>query len=121
MAKKSTIPSSNDLVEQLKQSAVAYYSACDNEDFKKQKIEVNRGFAIVEALDRYGIEGRLAMIPLLGDADQGIRVVAAAFLLKVSPDQAIATLKEIRESPTFFERIDAGDFLDLYAAGKWDR
>jgi hypothetical protein len=121
MAKKGFHPTIPDLVEKFKQSAIAYYSACDDENFRKQKVEVERGNKIVEALDAFGAEGRLALIPLLDDPDQGIRVVAAAFLLKVIPGRATAVLEEIRRGPTYFPRMDAWTFLDSYSAGKWDR
>lgn len=121
MAKKAVHPAIPDLIENFKQSAIAYYSACDDENFRKQKVEVEDGNKIVEALDAFGVEGRLALIPLLDVADQAIRVVAAAFLLKVIPDRATAVLEEIRKGPTYFPRIDAGDFLESYAEGKWDR
>jgi hypothetical protein len=113
-----TIP---DLVEDFKQSAIGYYSACDDDNFAKQKKLVNRRREIIEELDAFGTQGRLALTSLLDDADQGVQVLAAAFLLKVSPEQAIPVLHEISKGPTYFPRIDAGGFLDSYAKGKWNR
>ncbi|MDI9849930.1 DUF2019 domain-containing protein, partial [Rhodoblastus sp. 17X3] len=104
-----------------KQSAIDYYSACDDDNFAKQKKVVDRRREIVRKLDAFGTQGRLALMPLLADADQGVRVLAAAFLLKVSPEQAIPVLREISKGPTFFPRIAAGNFLDSYAKGKWNR
>ncbi|MDI9849993.1 DUF2019 domain-containing protein [Rhodoblastus sp. 17X3] len=110
-----------DLVQEFKQSAMTYYSACDDENFRKQKVKVKHTNKIIEALDCFGAEGRLALVPLLDDPDQGIRVVAAAFLLKRFPEQAIAALEEVRKGPTYFPRMDAWSFLDSYAKGKWCR
>jgi hypothetical protein len=121
MATKGSHQNIQDLIEEIKQSTKAYYSACDDENFRKQKAEVDHANKIIDALDSFGVEGRLALTPLLDDADQGIRVVAAAFLLKVIPDRAIAVLEAIRKGPTYFPRIDAGRFIDSYVAGKWSR
>jgi hypothetical protein len=115
---QQTIP---ELVEKFRQSTVAYYSARDGDDFKKQETAGTRVNKIIEALDSFGAEGRLALIPLLGDTDQGVRTFAAADLLKVIPERAIAVLKEIASGPTYFPRITAGNFLDSYAKGKWPR
>ena len=121
MTKERYQPKIPDLVEQFKQSAIAYYSACDDEIFKKQEVAGKRVNQIVQDLDSFGVEGRLALIPLLDDADQGIRALAAAFLLKVIPERAIAVLEEIRKGPTLFPKMHAGDFLDSYAKGKWQK
>ena len=121
MARKESQPTIRDLVENFKQSTVAYYSARDDDDFKTQETAGTRVNKIIEALDSFGAEGRLALIPLLDDADQGIRTFAAADLLKVIPERAIAVLKEIARGPTYFPRITAGNFLDSYAKGKWPR
>lgn len=107
------------LVTKFKQSAAAYYSACDAENFKKQKQEVGRTNEIIKSLDSFGPEGRLALVPLLDDADHGIRTVAAAFLLKVIPVRATAVLEDIRKGLTHFPRMDAGRLLESYAKGKW--
>jgi hypothetical protein len=109
------------LIEAFRQSTIDYYSECENQNFKKQKILISHTNKIIDALDSLGAEGRFALIPLLDDTDQGIRVVAAAYLLKVIPERAIAVLKEIEKGPTIFPRLDAGDFLDSYANGKWRR
>ncbi len=121
MAKKYAQQTIQDLVERFKQSAIDYYSACDSENFARQKRVIGRTNEIIDSLDSVGSQGRLALIPLLDDSDQGVRVVAAAYLLKVIPDRALAVLKEIQTSLTIFPRIDAGDFLDSYAKGKWGR
>ncbi|WP_296714222.1 hypothetical protein [Rhodoblastus sp.] len=121
MAIKGSQPAIPDLVEELKQSAMTYYSACDDENFRKQKVEVKHTSKIIEALDCFGAEGRLALVPLLDDPDQGIRVVAAAFLLKPFPERAIAALEEVRTGPTYFPRMDAWNFLESYTKGKWRR
>jgi hypothetical protein len=121
MVEKGYQQTIQDLVENFKQSAIDYYSACDDDNFAKQKTVGNRRSKIVQKLDAFGTQGRLALIPLLDDADQGVRVLAAAFLLKVSPEQAIPVLHEISKGPKFFPRIGAGDFLDSYAKGKWNR
>jgi hypothetical protein len=109
------------LIEKFKQSAIDYYSACDDDNFAKQKTVGERRSEIIRKLDAFGTQGRLALMPLLDDTDQGVRVLAAAFLLKVSPERAIPVLREISEGPTFFPRIGAGGFLDSYAKGKWNR
>jgi hypothetical protein len=115
--RKGSQPTIQALVEKFKQSAIDYYSACDDEKFAKQKTVVARAKRIVQDLDAIGVEGRLALIPQLDDAHQGIRVLSAAYLLKVIPDQAIAVLKEIRQGRTIFPRLTAGEFLDSYAEG----
>lgn len=121
MTKKVYNSEIDNLIEMFRQSAIDYYVACDNEEFKKQKVEVNRGKNIAERLDSFGENGRLALAPLLDDPDQGVRVVAAFFLLKTNPERAIAALEDVRKSPTFFQRIDAGNFLEGYAQGKLGR
>jgi hypothetical protein len=110
-----------ELVEKFKQESLSYYSACDDEHFAKQKTAGRRVNQIVHDLDSCGMEGRRALIPLLDDADQGVRVLAAAFLLKVSSERAITVLDEISKGPTIFPRLDAGNFLDSYAEGKWGK
>ena len=83
MSKKGSHPTILDLIKNYKQSTKAYFGARDNEQFHKQKLAMDRVNRVVEALDSFGVEGRRALIPLLADADQGIRVFAAADLLKV--------------------------------------
>lgn len=121
MTKKGSHPTILDLISQYKQATTTYFEACDNEHFKTQKAEMDRVNRIVDALDSFGAAGRLALIPLLDDADQGIRVLAAAYLLKVIPDRAVAVLKEIQRGQTIFPKLTAGEFLDSYAKGKWPR
>jgi len=120
MVEKSYPESFQDLVGKFKQSAIDYYLACDDENFAKQKKLVDRRREIIQRLDAFGAQGRLALMPLLADEDQGVRVLAAAFLLKVNPDEAIPVLREISKGPTYFQRIAAGSFLDSYAKGKWN-
>ncbi len=119
MTKKGPHQKIEDLVEKYKRSTQAYYSACDDDNFAKQKTMGLRVNKIVQELDSIGVDGRLALIPLLDDADQGIRTFAAADLLKIMPERAIPVLEEIRNGLTYFPRYDAGKFLDSYAAGKW--
>lgn len=109
------------LIEKYRRSTLAYFAACDDDAFAKQKTYGLRVKQIVEDLDSFGTDGRLALIPLLDDADQGIRTFAAADVLKVAPERAIAVLEEIRKSPTYFPRLAAERFLDSYAEGKWGR
>jgi hypothetical protein len=121
MARKDTQRTISDLVQNFKKSTIDYYTARDDDDFKKQETAGIRVNKIVEALDAFGAEGRLALIPLLDDTDQGIRTFAAADLLKVIPERAVAVLKEIERGPTYFPRITAGNFLESYAKGRWPR
>ncbi len=121
MARKDSQATIPDLIELFKQYTADYYSARDDDEFKKQKNAVTHVNKIVESLDTFGAEGRLALIPLLDDPDQGIRTFAAADLLKVIPERAVAVLKEIERGPTYFPRITAGNFLESYAKGKWPR
>jgi hypothetical protein len=109
------------LIEKYKQSAIAYYSACDDNDFAKQKTAGGSVNKIVQELDGFGAEGRLALIPLLDDPDQGVRTFVAADLLKIEPKRAIPVLTEISKGPTYFPRLDAGSFLESYAKGKWGK
>jgi hypothetical protein len=121
MAKKGEQQALLDLVEKFKQSAIDYYTACNCENFPKQKVVIARTNKIIDSLDSVGDEGRLALAPLLNDADQGTRVLAAAYLLKIIPNQAMAVLNEVEKGLTFFPRIDAGRFLESFAKGKWRR
>jgi len=121
MARNESQRTIQDLIEIYKQSTTAYYDACDNDDFARQKTAGRRVNQIAQDLDSFGAEGRLALIPLLDDADQGIRTFAAADLLKFIPERAIAVLNEIARGPTYFPRITAGNFLESYAKGKWPR
>jgi hypothetical protein len=113
-----TIPS---LIEEYRQSTIAYYSACDDEKFTRQRSSGQKVNQIVQKLDAFGAEGRLALTPLLNDPDQGIRTFAAADLLKVYPERAIPVLEEISKGPTYFPRLTAGSFLESYINGKWGR
>jgi hypothetical protein len=121
MTWKEPQPAIPELVEKFKQSTRGYDSARDDDDFKKQEIAGTHVNKIIADLDSVGSEGRLALIPLLDDADQGIRTFTAAFLVGIIPERAIAVLTEIAKGPNYFPRITAGNFLDSYAKGKWPR
>ncbi|MGP8169731.1 hypothetical protein [Rhodoblastus sp.] len=118
MTKEASLRKIKTIVEKYKESATAYYAALDDDNFTKQKFEMDSVNKIVEMLDSFGVEGRLALIALLDDANQGIRVLAAAFLLKEIPDRAIAVLKEIQVGQTIYPRLTAVGFLRSYAEGK---
>lgn len=121
MARNESQRTIQGLIEIYKQSTTAYYDACDDDDFARQKTAGRRVNQIARDLDSFGVDGRFALIPLLDDADQGIRTFAAADLLKVIPERASAVLEEIRKGPTYFPRLAAGRFLASYADGKWGR
>ena len=109
------------LVKKYKQSTIDYYSACDDDNFTKQKTAGVNLNQIVQDLDAFGAEGRLALTPLLDDPDQGVRTFVAADLLKIDPKRAVPVLEEISKGPTYFPRLDAGSFLESYAKGKWGK
>ena len=121
MVKKRFPSTIQGLVAEYKQFTVDYYTACEGENFEKQKKAGSRVNQIVLDLDSFGAEGRLALVPLLDDADQGVRVFAAADLLRVMPERAVAVLEEIRKGPTIFPRLDAISFLKSYTEGRWGR
>ena len=119
--KQESKPTIQAIVEEYKQTAIEYYAACDDENFAKQETAVARVKRIVQDLDAIGVEGRLALIPLLDNDHQGIRVFAAADLLKLIPNRAITVLTEIRQGQTIFPRLTAGEFLRSYAKGQWGK
>ncbi|HYM17657.1 MAG TPA: DUF2019 domain-containing protein, partial [Micropepsaceae bacterium] len=64
-----------------------------------------------------GQEARKALVRLLDDGNTRVRYAAAAKLLAVAPERALATLKDVAASYKMPEAGEAGMALDLLDQG----
>ncbi len=74
----------------------------------------------MKELDALGPHGRDALIPLLEDSQPAVRVWAAAALLKIIPERALAVLHEIKTRSLSDARMIACRLLILYEEGQLD-
>ena len=70
----------------------------------------------VHQLDRLD-PGRVALLPLLGDPDAGVRAYAGAYLIRLMPDRAIPVLRDIEEK----EDANSAHFTAYFALVMWER
>lgn len=68
----------------------------------------------VAALESLNEGARTALIPLLSDKDDGVRVAAAAYLLDSMPDIALPVLHDMRENGNLEASLDAHIVLLRY-------
>lgn len=71
---------------------------------------------IVHQLDALD-PGRVALLPLLGDPDAGVRAYAGAYLIRLMPDRAIPVLREVEEK----EDANSAHFTAYFARMIWER
>ena len=68
-------------------------------------------------LDAFGPNGRDPLIPLLDDPAPAVRIWAAAALIKIIPDRALAVLYEFRDRSLYDGRMQACRLLILHEQG----
>ena len=71
----------------------------------------------LKELDSLGPDSRNALIPLLDDPTPIIRVRAAASLVNIIPERALAVLEEIRDRSLSDANSTASNVLILYEQG----
>jgi hypothetical protein len=72
----------------------------------------------IQNLDAFGADARSALVHLLDDADQLVRVLAARHLIKVLPERALAILKDIHLRGSTEARLTASAILQKYERGE---
>jgi hypothetical protein len=106
---------------QFRAGARVYDGGYELEDINIQRAGLKAMKAVVKELDLLGgAKGRNALIPLLDDPDEGVRVHAAAFLLKRLPERAVAVLTEIDERSLTRTQMTASKMLDSHKRGDLD-
>jgi hypothetical protein len=89
--------------------------------YNDQKIGVE-GLKLIrqslKELDARGPHGRDVLIPLLSDPEPSSRVWAAAALINVIPERALAVLHEIRDFSFSDACMTAGNLLILHGQGR---
>ena len=106
------------LVERFKRGAIkhqaGYLSAED--DLAVEGIALIR--RVIAELDALGPHGRDALIPLLDDRAPAVRAWAAAPLVKIIPERAIAVLYEVKDRSVSDANMIAARLLILHEQGQ---
>ncbi|NLT69052.1 MAG: DUF2019 domain-containing protein [Acidobacteria bacterium] len=74
--------------------------------------------AFKEITGRFGDEGREALVELLKNPDEGVRAMAAAFLLRYKTEEAKRVLSEIATGKGF-AAFGASETLKRWQEGTW--
>lgn len=74
--------------------------------------------AFKDLTSEFGDEGREALSQLLKNSDEGVRAMAAAFLLRFKTDEAKKVLTEISKG-NGFAAFGAGETLKRWQEGVW--
>jgi hypothetical protein len=107
------------LIGQFKRGAIVAHFGYEDENYAMQRVGLKSAQQVVTVLDTYE-DGREALVPLLDDPDQGIRVIAASHLLKTMPERALAVIEEIHERCPTEARLTAASILISREAGILD-
>ena len=107
-----------DLIRRFMHAAMVVHFGYEDENIAMQDAGIDAVRQTVRELDAFGTEGRLALVPLLDDQDQGVRVYAARHLLGLMPDRALEALKDICCRDRSRARWTANDFLQMYEKGE---
>jgi hypothetical protein len=105
------------LLADFKAGAQLYAEAIEIEDNEAADEGKMASRAAVQALDAQGPHGRDVLIPLLDDPDPAIRVAAAAYLVKIVPQRALAELRNIQDTCRTRTHMTAFHLLWAYEHG----
>ncbi|MEC4593111.1 MULTISPECIES: hypothetical protein [Nitrospirillum] len=83
------------LIEEFRTQVKRYFHADIMGNRRTMKACLPKMGNAVQALDTVAPEGRMALVPLLKDADDGVRVYAAAYLFGRLPEEARAVWDEV--------------------------
>lgn len=86
MSDAMQIPCAPSIVAQFKRAAIVTNFGHQDQDGAMQLAGLRSAKRAVQALDESGPGGRQALVPLLEDPDPAIRVLAAAYQVKIIPD-----------------------------------
>ena len=106
------------LVGQFKRAAMVTHFGYQDEDEAMQLAGIDGVKRAIQNLDAFGADARSALVPLLDDADQVVRVLAARHLIKVLPERALAILKDIHLRGSTEARLTASAILQKYERGE---
>jgi hypothetical protein len=118
MAPPKEAPVVSSAIGQFKHAAIVADFGYRDEDEAMQIAGQQSAARAVRALESLSTDGRMALIPLLEDADLAIRVLAAGYLVKVIPEQALTVLKQINEARSEEASITAFRLLMLHDLGE---
>ena len=106
------------VVKRFKHAAIALHYGYEDEDEAMQLAGIDGVKRAIQNLDAFGADARLALVPLLDDADQVVRALAARHLIKVMPERALAILKDIYLRGPTQARFVASSLLEQYERGE---
>jgi hypothetical protein len=90
-----TKPTIDQLLKRLIEAKIGEAAALEREDMRAQNRWADRREAVIRDILSYGDEGRAALEGLLNHERPMIRLVAAAHVLKWSPERAIPMINEL--------------------------
>jgi voltage-gated potassium channel Kch len=106
------------VVGQFRRAAIVTHYGDEDEDPAMQLAGIRSAKRAVKVFDSFGADGRLALVPLLSDPDQGVRAFAAGYLVKVMPERALAVLKDVQEHGPMRASMTALHLLGRYERGE---
>ena len=106
------------LMRRFRHAAMVVHFGYEDENIAMQDAGIDAVHQTIRELDAFGPDARLALVPLLDDQDQGVRVYAARHLLGLMPDRALEALKDICCRDRSRARWTAAEFLDKYEKGE---
>ncbi len=118
MSRKKQTPMLQLLIGRFKRAAIVTHFGYEDEDAAIQRAGIASAKRAIEEIDAFGSGARLALVPLLDDPDPSIRVFAAGHLVKVTPERALAVLKEINERCPTLAQMTASDMLWRHRHGE---
>ena len=94
------MPEENDeasFLRNFREAVEKYYQAADLYDYDTERRWIGELIRTARALDALRPGGRNALLPLLEDANPGVQVMAAIYLLNWVPEPALRVLRDIEE------------------------
>lgn len=106
------------LIGKFRRAAIVYHYGAYDEDHAITRAGGRAVHRAVKAIEVCAYEGRLALLPLLDDPDPCVRVFAAGFLVKITPERALPVLQDIKESWEVMQCRTASEMLFKYGKGE---
>jgi hypothetical protein len=105
------------ILEQFKRAAIVCDYGYEDEDNEMQIAGLKSARRAVQTLEALDADGRQFLAPLLDDPNPAVQVLAAAYLVKIMPERALAVLRHLRDYCLDQPRMTAARMLRNHDRG----
>src|SRR5262245_28941405 len=105
------------LVRQYSEAALRHGQATEKGDYLTANAAHDELASVYRKIRELGANAQRSLLPLLSDADVGIRLWAASHALEFSPDDGVRVLSELERMPKSFVAFSAKMTLQQWRLG----